>query len=346
MTKIRLLPSSFFALLLLGFACAEPSTNEGNDSPEETGTDLIPVIFDTDANNELDDQHAMAYLLFNGKTFDVKGITVNATHSGGNIDEQHKEAERILKLCQLDGQVPLFKGADQDFLTIQDELGNPAHDGAEAVDFIISEAQKIEDQKLVLLAVGKLTNVALALAKAPEIAQNLRVVWLGSNYPEPGEYNQENDTASMSYVLQQNVPFEMVTVRYGKPSGTDAVQVTQEEVRQKMPGKGPRISEPITGRHGGSYFTFGDYAVNLFEHIEYHVDPPARALYDMAAVAIVKSPDWAENRLIPCPVLIEGKWQERPENSRKIVLWENFDKASIIEDFYQTLDHIHLVGGK
>ena len=29
----------------------------------------IPVIFDTDANNELDDQHALAYLLLNDSTF-------------------------------------------------------------------------------------------------------------------------------------------------------------------------------------------------------------------------------------------------------------------------------------
>ncbi len=339
MTKILLLLSRFCLLCLLGFACAGPTSKEEAVDPEETATELIPVIFDTDANNELDDQHAMAYLLFNRETFDVKGITVNATHAGGNIDEQHKEAERILKLCQLDGEIPLFKGADQDFTSIQKDLGNPIHDGAKAVDFIISEAKKMGNEQLVLLAVGKLTNVALALAKAPEIGQKLRVVWLGSNYPDPGEYNQENDTASMSYVLQQNIPFEMVTVRYGKPSGTDAVQVTQEEVKQKMPGKGPRISEPITGRHGGSYFRFGDYAVNLFEHIGYHVDPPARALYDMAAVAIVKSPKWAEHRVIPCPVLIEGKWEERPDNERTIVLWENFNKTAIIDDFYETLDH-------
>lgn len=345
MTKIQILTAAFF-LLLLSFSCNSSSSKTEAESPEEEPTKLIPVIFDTDANNELDDQHAMAYLLFNGETFDVKGITVNATHSGGNIDEQYKEAERILKLCQQDGKIPLFKGADKDFLRIQEDLENSGHDGAEAVDFIIAEAKKMEGELLVLLAVGKLTNVALALAKAPEIKQKLRVVWLGSNYPEPGEYNQENDTASMSYVLQQNVPFEMVTVRYGKPSGTDAVQVTQEEVKVKMPGKGPRIAEPISGRHGGTYFTFGDYAVNLFEHIEYHVDPPARALYDMAAVAIVKSPKWAEQDLIPCPVLIEGKWLERPENDRKIVLWENFDKKAIIDDFYQTLDNIQPVGGK
>ena len=35
------------------------------------------ILFDTDANNELDDQHALAYLLFNGQDFEVEGITVN-----------------------------------------------------------------------------------------------------------------------------------------------------------------------------------------------------------------------------------------------------------------------------
>ena len=39
----------------------------------------IRVIFDTDANNELDDQHALAYLLFSGNAFAVEGITVNST---------------------------------------------------------------------------------------------------------------------------------------------------------------------------------------------------------------------------------------------------------------------------
>ena len=29
----------------------------------------IRVIFDTDTNNEVDDQHALAYLLFNGNAF-------------------------------------------------------------------------------------------------------------------------------------------------------------------------------------------------------------------------------------------------------------------------------------
>lgn len=42
----------------------------------------IPVIPDTDANNELDDQHALSYMLFNSDLLDIKGITFNETHGG------------------------------------------------------------------------------------------------------------------------------------------------------------------------------------------------------------------------------------------------------------------------
>lgn len=303
----------------------------------------IPVIFDTDANNELDDQHAIAYLLFNGNTFDVKAITVNATNNGGNIDEQYKEAERIVKLSDLEGQVPVYKGADGDFEQINDQLNSSSYDGSEAVEFIINETKKADQQKLVLLAVGKLTNVALALEKDPTITDKMKVVWLGSNYPEPGEYNQDNDTVSMNYVLNTDVEFEMVTVRYGKPSGTDAVRVTKEEVNRHMPGTGPQVDNAVTGRHGESFNNFGDYSVNLFEHIEYHGDPPSRALYDMAAVAILKDPSWAEKKEIPAPILINNEWVERPENPRKIIVWENFDREKIMEDFYDSMENYVLV---
>jgi inosine-uridine nucleoside N-ribohydrolase len=287
----------------------------------------IPIIFDTDANNELDDQHAMAYLLLNGEEFVVEGVTVNATYNGGNIEEQYKEAERILKLCDLDGNIPLLKGANGNFAEIKENINSSSFDGSEAVNFIIDRVNNSPSREIILLAVGKLTNVALAIQKDPSIAERVTVVWLGSNYPEPGEYNQDNDTVSMNYILNTNVPFEMVTVRYGKPSGTDAVRASREEIEQKMPGKGPKVSTAVTGRHGESFQTFGDYSVNLFEHIDLHGDPPSRALYDMAAVAIVKNPAWAEAKTIPAPVLINNQWVERPDNPRQITVWENFDRV-------------------
>jgi hypothetical protein len=160
---------------------------------------------------------------------------------------------------------------------------------------------------------------------------------LGSNHPDPGEYNQENDEPALNYILDTAVDFEIALVRYGKPSGTDAVRATLAEIREKMPGKGPRISEPVVGRHGGEFFTFGDYSIDLFEHVGLQTETDSRALFDMAAVAIVKNPAWASRRLIPAPTLIDGKWVERPENTRQIALWENFDRTAIMADFFTTM---------
>jgi purine nucleosidase len=298
----------------------------------------IRVLFDTDANNEVDDQHALAYLLFNGDAFDIVGITVNRTRNGGDVEKHAEEAERIVKLAGLERRFTVTRGANGSFEEIAPNIGQPGYDGAVAVDLIIRRARESSDQPLVLLPVGKLTNIALALKKDPAIASKVRIVWLGSNYPEPGEYNQENDEASLQYVLDTDAPFEIALVRYGTPSGTAVVRLTPEEIRATMPGKGPRIQEPVVGRNGGRFSTFGDYSVDLFEHINLDGDPPSRALFDMAAVAIVKNPAWARPVKIPAPRLVAGKWVARPDNPRTITLWEKFDRDAIVKDFHASME--------
>lgn len=310
----------------------------------------IPVIFDTDANNEVDDQHALAYLLFSGDHFHVEGVTVNATSAPtgysdeSDVSDHYEEAKRVMQLCGgLFGKIPLKTGANGSFEEIKNHIGETEFDGHEAVDFIIEKAMEKRNQKLVLLPVGKLTNIALALMKEPAIAEKVRIVWLGSNYPEPGEHNQDWDIESMNYILDADVPFEMVTVRSGKPSGTAAVMVSKDQILHRMSGKGPQIDTPVTGRHGGVFTNFGDYSVNLFSQYGMWGDPPGRALFDMAAVAVVKNPEWAETREIPAPVYVNEKWVERPNNPRKIILWEWFDIYGIVNDFFVTMDDYKLV---
>ena len=324
-----------FPLCLVLFAAhvAHPRTR----APAQTAPGLTRVLLDTDANNELDDQHAIAYMLFSGDVFDVEAITVNRTRGGGDIEQQAQEAERITTLAGLRRVFPVFRGANGSFAEIAPHVGERNFDGAAAVNEIIRQA-KASGARLTLVPIGKLTNIALALRKDPSIASKVRIVWLGSNYPEPGEYNQENDEGALQYVLDTNVPFEIALVRYGTPTGTDHVRVTREEIRTRMPGKGPRVRVPVVGRHGGRFETFGDYSVSLFDHIELSGTPPSRALYDMAAVAIVKNPAWGHTRTIPAPKLENGKWVERPGNARTITLWENFDRDAILNDIYATMD--------
>jgi hypothetical protein len=325
-------------ILLLIFLASLGSCNSGDNPSEELAQSpsKIKVIIDTDANNEIDDQHALAYLLFNQDAFDIFGITVNATFNGGNIEKHYEEAERVLKLCDMEGDFPLLKGANASFEKIKANIDLARFDGSEAIDFIIEQAIKTKNEKLVLIPIGKLTNIALAVLKDPRIKEKIRIVWLGSNYPDPGEYNQDNDTLAMQFLLDQEVSFEMVTVRYGDPSGSDAVKVTPNDIKKHLSGKGP-VVKPVEGRHGQSFTNFGDYAVNLFTKIDLHGDPPSRSLYDVVAVAIIKNPAWGEMKRIPAPELVNNNWEEQPNNPRKITVWENFNTTEILNDFYVSI---------
>lgn len=346
---MKSLPLLLISLIALN-SCKETPKRNSKEVPEkiaENEPSKIKLIFDTDANNELDDQHALAYLLLNGDVFDVKGITVNATVNGKGIQGHYDEAERVMQLCNLKDSLPLLNGAEGNFAGISKKFNPDAYDGKDGVDFMLNETK---EDSVIIVAVGKLTNIALALKKDPSFAERTSIIWLGSNYPEPGEYNQDNDTIAMNYVLNSKIPFEMVTVRYGKPSGTDAVAVTQEEIAHKMTGIGPKATEPITGRHGGTFETFGDYSVNLFTHIfdEAHIqanETKSRPLFDMVALAILKNPDWAETQTIPAPILIDNSWVERPNNPRQMLLWENFDRENILNDFYETIEFPNYVKG-
>ena len=317
--RLRLFILTFGLLLVV--ACSQP--------PQK---DKIPVIFDTDANNELDDQHALAYLIFNDDLFDVKGVTTNRTWNGGPVEEHTKEARRIVKLCHTEGKFPVISGANGYYDSIRPYLDDMEYDGKAAVDLIIKTAHSMpEGEKLLLLPTGKLTNIALALTKDPAIVQKARVVWLGSNWPGPGEYNMVNDTSAVNPVIESGVELWVCTVR----GGTMEVKTSKTEIRERLTGKG-KETEPITGRHGGEFTRLGDYLVNLWENVgqEY------RSLFDMAAVATVKNPGWAEDTLVYEPRLVDGEWITGEGRSDSVIFFRNYDVEAVMEDFWKIMGRI------
>ncbi len=299
----------------------------------------LKILIDTDANNELDDQHALAYAFLNPDVFEVVGVTVNNTQNGHGILGQYDEAERIIQLFNLENEVPLFLGADKSYEEIAPTIQQVNFDGQPAVDFIIQEAMKVADEKLILVPVGKLTNIALAFLKEPKIIDKVRVVWLGANYPASGEYNLVNDITSVNPVIESGVDFEIVTVRYGEPSGSAAVLVTRDEVKANMSGKGPVSKHTITGRHGGEFNSFGNYSANLFENSQMYGNPPSRPLFDMVVLAILKNEKWGEKKEIPAPKLVGNAWEEQPGNSNKIIYWENFKRDAIVNDLFELMEN-------
>jgi inosine-uridine nucleoside N-ribohydrolase len=296
------------------------------------------VILDTDANNELDDQHAIAYLLFDAGTWRVEGITTNRTLGGGDIDAQSAEAERVVRLCGWWGAVPVKKGASGSFDEILPRLREADYDGHDAVDFIIERARaSAAGEKLQVIATGKLTNVALALAKDPGVADRLRVLWLGSNWPyDATEYNERSDPGAVNAVFDGTVELDVALVRYGvrgSKAGTAAVTVTQDEIAARMPGQGPRVA-PVVGRHGGAFTCFGDYSVDLFKHVK----DRERALFDVAGVAIAKNPALAKGEAVPAPRLEGKRWRARPSNARRVRMFSAPQREAILADFFRVIE--------
>ena len=104
-----------------------------------------------------------------------------------------------------------------------------------------------------------------------------------------------------------------------------------------MKNKGPKV-KPVIGRHGGSFTNFGDYSIELFSKIDLYGDPPSRALFDLVALAVLKNSKWGEKRSIPSPTVVAEKWVDRPQNQKQVILWENFNREAIINDFYKSLN--------
>lgn len=179
-----------------------------------------PIIIDTDPGQD----DAVAILLaLASPELDVLGITAVA----GNVplDLTEKNARKI---CELAGRpdAKVFAGAVRpmvhDLVTAEHVHGKTGLDGPElpepsmslqkqhAVDFIIEACQAGE---VTICALGPLTNIALALNRAPEITKNIKEIVLmggglfeGGNITPAAEFNIYVDPHAADVVFRSNVP--------------------------------------------------------------------------------------------------------------------------------------------
>ena len=156
-----------------------------------------------DADTGIDDSIAILYAL-RSPNFHVEGIT---TCFGNNNAEQ--SAENCLRLIKLSGcgyEVPVAVGANESldgvfssapaFIHGDNGIGNvilpessqkPIEEAAE--DFIIRKANEL-DGELVVITTGRMTNLAKAFLKDPDLPKKLKkVVSMGGAIEVPGNIN-------------------------------------------------------------------------------------------------------------------------------------------------------------
>jgi len=187
------------------------------------------IIIDTDAGNEIDDQFALAYLLlslkFDSDTLSVKNlgdshqlsaitlapykhsyIYKNERDRATLMRHSRNEVEAVCDLCGFDSKNFIFDGS----LGYIDK-GSADMQNA-AADKIIEIAKKGKE-KTIIIAIGAITNIALAITKDPSIAQMLDVIWLGTNqttYYSVKEFNFKQDKKALKIVAESMADLTIV----------------------------------------------------------------------------------------------------------------------------------------
>lgn len=187
-------------------------TNEQRLKNLEFPTHTVDAILDTDAYNEIDDQFAIAYLLKNSDKINVKAIYAAPFHnekSSGPCDGMIKSYEEIFKVLELMGKKISVMNGSPKFLP--NEKTPVVSDAASHLARIAMEYSP--ENPLYVVAIGAITNIASAILQKPEIAENIVVVWLGSNalhYRDTMEFNLKQDIAAARVVISSGVPLVLL----------------------------------------------------------------------------------------------------------------------------------------
>lgn len=177
----------------------------------------IPIIFDTDIGDDIDDALALA-LALQSPELDVRAVTTV-------IDDTETRTRLAWKELGLYGRrdIPLATGASEplldparkgrarqfEVLTPEDTV--PAAARRRAAGLIIETLEK-SPRKLTLVPVGPLTNIALALKLEPRIKEKIeRIVLMGGAFNMPrAEYNIQRDRIAAQIVFSSGVPITAV----------------------------------------------------------------------------------------------------------------------------------------
>ncbi len=209
--------------------------------PAASGAGRDIVIFDTDCGLFGDDGAALVMLARSPEQVTIRGVTTVPGNVWGD-----QAAEYVLHILDLlkRPQIPVYTGAaaplihtaamaresvrrwgaleflgafaENDPAAVIPAPGaklsgrKPHRDGA--VNFLISEIER-QPGEVTILALGPMTNIALALRLKPEIERKIRrIVFMGGNYKVPGnttpmaEFNFWFDPEAARIVLRSHIP--------------------------------------------------------------------------------------------------------------------------------------------
>ena len=254
------------------------------------------LIIDTDPG--LDDAVAILFALAAVDELEVLGIVAVA----GNLPlfETERNARRI---CALAGrpELPIYAGCERPLLrplATADRIHNDPRleavlpeaamplQAQHGVDFLIETLRSADLGTITLCALGPLTNIAIALVKAPEVVGKVcELVVMGGacfqlgNVTPAAEFNIHVDPHAAAIVIGSGIPITMIPLDV-----THQLITTEPRLAalQALPNRcGKAVAELLTAFERNRRAKFGERA---------------KALHDPAVIGYLLRPDLYDGR--------------------------------------------------
>jgi len=282
----------------------------------------VSAILDTDTYNEIDDQFALVYALLSPESIALRGVTAapflnsRSTSAADGMERSYQEIVRIIELMGFEGRVPAFRGATS-FLP-----GRSVPVRSEAVDFIIVEAKRARSrgEKLFVISIGAITNLASALLIAPDIAADVVSVWLGGHdhvRADNREFNLFEDVPAAQVVIDSTVPH----IRIPCCDVASILATTTEELRKELADCG----KP------------GEYLFSIFRDYVMEHKAEKKVIWDVAAVSYLTNPQATRWELIPREKLEDDSSWSFPETECRMLIAQKIDRDALFADIFNRL---------
>lgn len=267
------------------------------------------VIIDADTGNEVDDLYAVVRGLIE-PSWQVLGL--NATQwqvshwaTENSMEDSHRLNDILLSYLKIE-DVASNRGANNRLY----DWGNKTQTSVASM-FITNEAHKTTNEKLIVIALGALTNVASALLDDPSITNKIKLYWLGSTYDfenqamKNTDFNSVMDIQAVDVVLNSKVELHIIP----------------NNVSGKMIFDWKQTEDHFRGKH-----PLTDY---LLDRWYLHVDAGVRqrTIWDLALIQAIIFPEWAEEVKITT---------SKERGQREISIYRNIDAQKMRDEFFAT----------
>ena len=264
------------------------------------------VIIDTDIGQD----DAVALLLALGSAaLDIIGITTVS----GNVDVEHtfRNARTITALASRP-DIPVSRGCDRP-IVIPPRTGAHVHGtnglggydfpepvyqgtGTHAVQWLLDTLLVQEDASITIVAIGPLTNVALAIRLNPIIRSKIRqIVFMGGGYFEGG-----NSTPSAEFNVLYDPHAADIVFRSGIPLVVAPLDLTQQIIADSADLEAFRASNRRVGEVLTACMTF----YSAYDSQRYGIE--GAILHDPCAVAYLLDPSAFEGKDVFASIELNG----------------------------------------